>query len=71
MRQQTSSRYSYRQQQQRFYSEPPKTGNTSKVKFWPFLALIGVTSAGYMGLVNRRKGELRLCAEHARLSSQV
>ncbi|KAL2213988.1 uridylate kinase [Sarocladium strictum] len=55
LRQQTSSRYSYRQQQQRFYSEPPKTGNTSKVKFWPFLALIGVTSAGYMGLVNRRK----------------
>ncbi|KAH8175775.1 adenylate kinase domain-containing protein [Sarocladium implicatum] len=38
-----------------YSSEPPKTGNTSKVKFWPFLALIGVSSLGYMGLVNRRK----------------
>lgn len=50
---------SYNYNSNRFYSsEPPKSGNTSKVKFWPFLALIGVTSLGYMGLVNRRKGKL-------------
>lgn len=48
------------QRQSRFYSaEPPRTGNASKVKFWPFFVLIGITSAGYMGLVNRRKGMSR------------
>lgn len=55
LRQQTKYHNRFSSQQQRYYSEPPKTGNASKVKFWPFLALIGVTSLGYVGLVNRRK----------------
>ncbi|KAK0389655.1 hypothetical protein NLU13_3230 [Sarocladium strictum] len=55
LRQHTKSNARFSYQQQRFYSEPPKTGNTSKVKFWPFIALIGATSLGYIGLVNRRK----------------
>jgi UMP-CMP kinase len=45
------------QQQQRFYSsEGGSTGNKAKVKFWPFIAVIAVGSAGYVALVNRRKG---------------
>ena len=42
--------------QQRFYSAEQPTGNKDKVKFWPFLLLIGAGTAGYIGLVNRRKG---------------
>lgn len=36
-------------------SPPPR--DTNKISFWPFVALIALTSGGYMLLVNRRKGE--------------
>lgn len=58
-----ASRFSSRapralRQQQRFYSAPPPPRNSnSNIKFWPFFAIIGLGSAGYIGLVNRRKGE--------------
>ncbi|KAG9256942.1 uridylate kinase [Emericellopsis atlantica] len=43
-----------RQQQSRGYSsQGPKSGGA--IKFWPFFAIIGIGSAGYVGLVNRRK----------------
>ncbi|OAA67481.1 uridylate kinase [Cordyceps fumosorosea ARSEF 2679] len=46
-----------RQQQQRAYSsEPPRANNPNKVKFWPFFAIIGLGTAGYIALANRRKG---------------
>lgn len=51
------SRSALRRQQQRSYSSGGgSTGNKDKVKFWPFIAVIAVGSAGYIGLVNRRKG---------------
>ncbi|KAK3495852.1 UMP-CMP kinase [Neurospora crassa] len=34
-------------------SPPPR--DTNKISFWPFVALIALTSGGYMLLVNRRK----------------
>ncbi|KAI5465914.1 hypothetical protein BGZ63DRAFT_118317 [Mariannaea sp. PMI_226] len=40
-------------QQRRPYSSQP--GRNDTVKFWPFLAVIGLGTLGYMGLVNRRK----------------
>jgi UMP-CMP kinase len=43
-----------RQQQLRLYSSGPSQPK-SQVKFWPFLAIIGLGTAGYIGLVNRRK----------------
>lgn len=48
-----------RQQLQRraYSSEPPKNSGGG-VKFWPFLAIIGLGSLGYVGLVNSRKGTL-------------
>ncbi|KKP07547.1 UMP-CMP kinase [Trichoderma harzianum] len=40
--------------QQRFYSsQEPRTGG-SQIKFWPFLALIGLGTAGYIQLANTR-----------------
>lgn len=52
---------SFVRQQQRFYSAPPPPRNSNdRIKFWPFFAIIGLGSAGYIGLVNRRKGELAL-----------
>lgn len=40
-----------------YSSEPPRPNNPGKVKFWPFFAIIGLGTAGYVALVNRRKGE--------------
>ncbi|KAK5990367.1 UMP-CMP kinase [Cladobotryum mycophilum] len=41
--------------QQRFYSsEPPRSSTTSRIKFWPFVAVIGLGTAGYIQLVNKR-----------------
>ncbi|KAJ2968206.1 hypothetical protein NQ176_g9294 [Zarea fungicola] len=52
----TIPRAARQQYQQRSYSsEPPRANNPNKVKFWPFFAIIGLGSAGYIGLVNRRK----------------
>ncbi|OAQ97559.1 hypothetical protein LLEC1_07432 [Akanthomyces lecanii] len=45
-----------RQQQRSYSSEPPRANNPNKVKFWPFFAIIGLGSAGYVALANRRKG---------------
>ncbi|KAF5134182.1 Uridylate kinase [Metarhizium anisopliae] len=46
--------------QQRFYSsDSGPTGNKDRVKFWPFIAVIAIGSAGYVGLVNRRKDMTR------------
>ncbi|KAG6006641.1 hypothetical protein E4U43_000416, partial [Claviceps pusilla] len=43
-------------QQRRLYSVGGSpSGNKDKVKFWPFLAVVAIGSAGYVGLVNRRK----------------
>ncbi|EGZ76276.1 UMP-CMP kinase [Neurospora tetrasperma FGSC 2509] len=42
----------------RSYSTPggsPPPRDTNKISFWPFVALIALTSGGYMLLVNRRK----------------
>ncbi|KAJ6446250.1 uridylate kinase [Purpureocillium lavendulum] len=48
-----------RQQSQRrlYSSEPPRSssGGSSKIKFWPFLGVIALGTAGYVALVNRRK----------------
>ncbi|KAF7535901.1 hypothetical protein G7Z17_g13129 [Cylindrodendrum hubeiense] len=44
-----------RQGGRRSYSS--QTPRSDKVKFWPFVAVIGLGSLGYVGLVNRRKGE--------------
>ncbi|KAK7421943.1 bifunctional uridylate/adenylate kinase [Neonectria punicea] len=41
-------------QHRRPYSSQPPPRN-DKVKFWPFIAVIGLGTLGYMGLVNRRK----------------
>ncbi len=46
-----------RQQQRSYSSEPPRANNPNKVKFWPFFAIIGLGSAGYVALANRRKGK--------------
>ncbi|KAG6007790.1 hypothetical protein E4U21_005509 [Claviceps maximensis] len=44
------------QHQRRLYSVGgAPSGNKDKVKFWPFLAVVAIGSAGYVGLVNRRK----------------
>ncbi|KAF4966513.1 hypothetical protein FZEAL_10637 [Fusarium zealandicum] len=40
-------------QHRRPYSSEP--GRNDKVKFWPFVVVIGVGSLGYVALVNRRK----------------
>ncbi|KAH6897131.1 uridylate kinase [Thelonectria olida] len=44
---------SFRQQRRAYSSQPPRPND--KVKFWPFIAVIGLGTLGYMGLVNRRK----------------
>ncbi|KAG5925477.1 hypothetical protein E4U42_004268, partial [Claviceps africana] len=45
-----------RPSQRRLYSAGGSpSGNRDKVKFWPFVAVVAVGSAGYIGLVNRRK----------------
>ncbi|KAG5951151.1 hypothetical protein E4U53_003661 [Claviceps sorghi] len=42
--------------QRRLYSAGASpSGNKDKVKFWPFVAVVAVGSAGYVALVNRRK----------------
>lgn len=46
---------SLRQNTRRSYSS--QSPRNDKVKFWPFIAVIGLGSLGYMGLVNRRIGE--------------
>ncbi|KAL6403568.1 uridylate kinase [Ilyonectria robusta] len=43
---------SLRQTTRRSYSS--QSPRNDKVKFWPFIAVIGLGSLGYMGLVNRR-----------------
>ncbi|EGX94064.1 uridylate kinase [Cordyceps militaris CM01] len=45
-----------RQQRRSYSSEPPRANNPNKVKFWPFFAIIGFGTAGYIALANRRKG---------------
>ncbi|GFP52513.1 hypothetical protein ACSS6W_003417 [Trichoderma asperelloides] len=40
--------------QQRFYSSEPPRGGNSQIKFWPFFALFGLASAGYIQLANSR-----------------
>lgn len=52
-----------------YASEPPRpnpsrgssggSGSSSRIKFWPFVGIIGLGSAGYVALVNRRKGKQR------------
>lgn len=42
-------------QRRAYSSEAPKPSG-SGIKFWPFFAIIGLGSLGYIGLVNRRKG---------------
>lgn len=32
--------------------------SSGNIKFWPFFGVIAIGTAGYVGLVNRRKGEL-------------
>lgn len=32
--------------------------SSGNIKFWPFFGIIGIGTLGYIGLVNRRKGEL-------------
>ncbi|KAH7162716.1 uridylate kinase [Dactylonectria estremocensis] len=43
---------SIRRPRRAYSSQPPRS---DKVKFWPFIAVIGLGSLGYVGLVNRRK----------------
>lgn len=50
------------QRGRQYSSQPPKRNDN--VKFWPFLVVIGVGSLGYVGLVNRRKGELLATSTH-------
>ncbi|KAM3463119.1 hypothetical protein NHJ6243_003561 [Beauveria neobassiana] len=45
-----------RQQHRSYSSEPPRANNPNKVKFWPFFAIIGLGTVGYVALANRRKG---------------
>ncbi|KAL7798044.1 adenylate kinase domain-containing protein [Trichoderma ceciliae] len=41
--------------QQRFYSsEQPRSSGGDRIRFWPFLALIGLGTAGYIQLANTR-----------------
>jgi UMP-CMP kinase len=42
--------------QQRFYSseQPRSGGGGDRIKFWPFLALIGLGTAAYIQLANTR-----------------
>ncbi|KAK1250357.1 hypothetical protein MKX08_010360 [Trichoderma sp. CBMAI-0020] len=40
--------------QQRFYSSEPPRASNSQIKFWPFFALFGLASAGYIQLANSR-----------------
>lgn len=54
---QLTPRIARQQVPRRLYSSHPPRPNKSQVKFWPFFAIIGLGSAGYIGLVNRRKGE--------------
>lgn len=48
--------------QRRPYSSQPPPPNSNKIKFWPFFLIIGLGSAAYVGLVNRRKGMSCFCA---------
>ncbi|KAF4123575.1 UMP-CMP kinase [Geosmithia morbida] len=41
--------------QRRAYSAEAPKSTSSGIKFWPFFAIIGLGSLGYIGLVNRRK----------------
>ncbi|RFU72734.1 uridylate kinase [Trichoderma arundinaceum] len=41
--------------QQRFYSsQEPRSSGSDRIKFWPFIALIGLGTAGYIQLANTR-----------------
>ncbi|KFA72595.1 hypothetical protein S40288_09373 [Stachybotrys chartarum IBT 40288] len=48
-----AARPAFRQQSRFYASQPPRSTN-NQIKFWPFLVLIAVGSAGYAGLVKRR-----------------
>ncbi|UKZ77430.1 hypothetical protein TrVFT333_005151 [Trichoderma virens FT-333] len=58
--------------QQRFYSsQEPRTSGGDRIKFWPFLALIGLGTAGYIQLANTRVKNMPPATEVAAPAAQL
>ncbi|KAI6294194.1 hypothetical protein MCOR33_008621 [Pyricularia grisea] len=46
----------YSSQQQTPPPPPPPPPKQDKIKFWPFVVIIGLATTAWIGLVNQRKG---------------